>query len=601
MCTATPDGYFKEVNPQFKQVLGYTKSELYSQPFVELMHPEDVESTMEEIGRLATGDRDMTVKFENRFRHKNGSYCWMAWTATYDEESGLLFAMAQDITDRKELQQQFKEAKEKAEEANRAKSQFIANMSHEIRTPMNSILGFADMMKDLVDSDLEKEYVENIHKSGKNLLKLINDVLDLSKIEAGKQQLKVEAVNVERVIDELQSIFALEAADKGLEVRTRIDDDLPATVLMDEMKLRQILLNLIGNAVKFTREGYVEIGIRAKNFVEKESRVHLDFYVSDTGRGIPENKQKEIFQEFEQEDYSISDEYGGTGLGLAISSRLAHLMGGSITVDSEEGEGSTFTLHLPDVTISTMFEEAQEKPDGAGKVTLKKGKILIVDDIRLNRELIVEFLKPYPIQVLEAESGKEAVQIASEEDLDLVFMDIKMAQMDGVQSMYEIKKQKGSLPVVALTASAFNAHDVQVEEGEFDGYLRKPVNRSQIIAELSKYIGGYTTTEERTSAVEGSDGANVSQSVSKGDKKQLAEKLEGDISGKIKQMDLDSVVMDEYKELLENMRAFEKETPEERLVRFNEKLESAIDQFDVEKLRDLIVTSYPRLLDNLKN
>jgi two-component system sensor histidine kinase EvgS len=248
-----------------------------------------------------------------------------------------------------------------------------------------------------------------------------------------------------------------------------------------------------------------------------------------------------------------------------------------------------------------MVEEAQEKPDGSSKVTLKKGKILIVDDIQLNRELIVEFLKQYPIEVLEAENGREAVRIATEEDLDLVFMDIKMANMNGIDAMRKIKNKMDSLPVVALTASAFEAHEVQVKEGAFDGYLRKPVNRSQIIAELSKYIGGYKTTDEQPPSAEGSDEAQVSHSVSREKSEQLAKKLEGEISDKIKQMDLDSVVMDEYKELLEDMRAFEKEIPEERLVQFNEKLESAIDQFDVEKLQDLIVTSYPRLIDYLKS
>jgi CheY-like chemotaxis protein/anti-sigma regulatory factor (Ser/Thr protein kinase) len=255
------------------------------------------------------------------------------------------------------------------------------------------------------------------------------------------------------------------------------------------MKLRQILLNLVGNAVKFTQQGFVEIGVRSEELNEIESRVNLQIYVKDTGKGISEDKQEAIFREFEQEDYSISDEFGGTGLGLAISNRLAKLMNGSIEVQSEKDGGSTFTLSIPDVSIATMLEEAQEDSDEDYDVALKKGTILIVDDIMLNRSLVIEFLKEYPIEVLEAQNGVEAVDIASKEDLDLIFMDIKMAQMDGIEAMSQIKQQKKSLPIVALTASAFDYHDEVKGKDWFDGYLRKPVNRSQILQELAKYVG----------------------------------------------------------------------------------------------------------------
>ncbi|MEL7833318.1 PAS domain S-box protein [Fodinibius sp. Rm-B-1B1-1] len=602
MCTATPDGYFNEINDQFSKVLGYSKEELISRPFVELIHPNDVEPTMEEIGKLEAGERDVTVNFENRFRRKDGSYCWLAWTSTFDEESGLLYAIAQNVTDRKELERNLIEAREKAEEANRAKSQFVANMSHEIRTPMNSILGFADMMKELVDSDLEKEYIENIRKSGKNLLKLINDVLDLSKIEAGKKQVNIRPVDVARVVDEMKSMFALQAGDKGVEIRTNIADDLPASLLIDEMKLRQILLNLVGNAVKFTEKGYVEIGVRVKKFDEIESMVTLEIYVKDTGMGITKGKQETIFHEFEQEDETIADKFGGTGLGLSISNRLARLMDGTVKVESERGKGSTFILTIPELSISSVVEESREIPDASYEMTLKEGRIMVVDDIELNRQLIVEFLRDYPIEVLEAVNGIEAVDIASEKELDLIFMDIKMVQMDGVEAMRRIKEQGKEVPIVALTASAFDVHSSRDGKRWFDGYLRKPVNRSQILQQLVRYIGLSEESDGEASA--GVDGKQPEEaagpSVSKQEKKELVEQLENEVSSFVEELDTDSIVMDQYKELLSRAKTIEENIPEQRLAEFNKKLKSAIQLFDIEQIRSLATKDYPELLDELK-
>ncbi len=602
MCTATPDGYFEEINSHFEEVLGYSKEKLLSDPFAEFIHPEDVEPTMDEIGKLASGEREVTVSFENRFRRKDGSYCWLAWTATFDEESGRLYAIAQDINDRKELEQEFIDAKEKAEEANKAKSHFVANMSHEIRTPMNSILGFADMMQELADSDLEKEYIENIRKSGKNLLKLINDILDLSKIESGKKEVNRHPVNIERVVDEVKSIFSLQAGDKGLELRSTIDNDLPAALLLDEMKLRQILVNLMGNAIKFTEKGFIEIGIKSEAISETQSHVNLELYVRDTGIGISEAKQETIFREFEQEDYSTSDKYGGTGLGLSISNRLAQLMDGSIDVDSIQGKGSTFTVYFPEVPISTMLEDTKEKVGDRYNIALNKGKILVVDDIQLNRQLIVEFLKGYPIKVIEAKNGMDAVRIAREEDLDLIFMDIKMPSMSGVEAMRLIKENKKNLPVIALTASIFDVHSEQEKNIWFDGYLRKPVDRIQILEELERYIG-LEKGKEHQSVITGPERSKkiTSPKFSEEEKKKLAKKLDDQISGIIAELDTESIMMDQYKDLLKDLKGIENEIPASQLVAFNNKLESAINLFDIDRIRDLITNQYSKLVASLNH
>lgn len=605
MCTATPDGYFIEVNDYFEEVLGFSKEELLETPFVELIHPDDVEPTMEEFGKLATG-QEVTVNFENRFRRKDGSYHWLVWMSTFDEESGLLYAIAHDIHQQKQMEQELIEAREKADEANRAKSHFVANMNHEIRTPMNSILGFTDMMDELVDSDLEKEYIGNIRKSGNTLLKLINDILDLSKIESGKLGVDLHSVSVERVVDEVKSIFELQAGNKGLELRTDMDEYLPKALLLDEIKLRQILVNLAGNAVKFTKEGFIEIGVRSKEIQQTESRVNLEVYVKDTGIGISEVKMETIFREFEQEDYTTSDKYGGTGLGLSISNRLAHLMNGSVTVESKQKKGSTFTLSLPDLPISTMLdEESQEVMKGAYNVTFNKGKILVVDDIQLNRQLVTEFLKDYPLQVLEAKNGMDAVRIAAEEELDLIFMDINMGHMNGVEAMKRIKREKKDLPIVALTASAFDVYSEGVHDAWFDGYMRKPVSRKQILAELERYIGfqkeqkGRTFIQEKESEGTQSE-KNSSAAMSDKDQKKLAEKLDRNVSGIISSLDTESIMIGEYRELLKELREIEQEMTEDRLIAFNEQLASAINLFDVDGIRNLVTHEYPELMSGLK-
>lgn len=602
MCTATPEAYFKDINVEFEKVLGYTQKELLKMPFTELTHPDDLERTMDKVGKLVSGEQDTVVDFENRVSRKDGTYCWLAWTATFDEKSGLLYIIGKEINDRKKLEQELIDAKEKAEEANKAKSHFVANMSHEIRTPMNSILGFADMMKELADSDLEKEYIENIRKSGKSLLKLINDILDLSKIESGKKDVNINPVNVDRVLEEVKSIFALQAGDKGLELRSTISKDLPAALLLDEMKLRQILINLMGNAIKFTEEGFIEIGITSEEISKTESHVNLEIHIKDTGIGISKERQDRIFREFEQEDYSTSDKYGGTGLGLSISNRLAQLMNGSVKVESIQGSGSTFTLYLPDVPISTMLEESQNKAEKRFDVALNKGRILVVDDIKLNRQLIVEFLKGYPIQVLEAVNGIEAVNISSEEDLDLVFMDIKMPQMDGVEAMRHIKTKNKTLPIVALTASLFDVHQEKTSDLWFDGYLRKPVNRMLILEELERYIGLEKGQEER-SAIKNRMNAEKTtpDRLSKNDRNELAQKLESEVSDVISELDTESIMMDQYKEILEDLKSIENEFPASELTAFNNQLETAINLFDIDKIRELMLNKYSRFVSSLKS
>lgn len=606
MSIASPEGYFNRINDHASTILGYSLDELYQTPFFDLVHPDDLESTQQEIGRLAAGEREMSVNFENRFRHKDSSYRWLAWTATFDQQTGLLYAVALDITERKQFEQELNEAREKADEANRAKSQFIANMSHEIRTPMNSILGFTDMLRDLVSGELEQEYVHNVRKSGQNLLKLINDILDLSKIEAGRQKLWLHPVSVVRLVDELCSVFELKAGQKGLNLYVQYGDDLPASLLLDEVKLRQILLNLLGNAIKFTNEGHVEIELRTESLQDTASHVDLLIRIKDTGPGVSKDMQQAIFQEFQQQDESISGIYGGTGLGLSISQRLAELMGGIIDVESKPGEGSTFTLRIPRVDISSMMEEGDDHELTEGDWQLNEGRILIVDDVQVNRQLIREFLKEYPITVQEADNGMEAVDIALEQVPDLIIMDIKMPRLGGEETMVRIKEQHPDLPIIALTGSRFEFYTSETDEGyRFDDHLTKPVSRADLLAKISSYIGGRQMaaagqTYGEADGEKASSDEDAAGGVQKEDIEKLVLKLEEHISPAVEETSTESVLMDDYKKLLRELRTIEQEIPERSLKQFNDKLERAIMAFDVETIHELFGTRYQQLVEKLR-
>ena len=382
-------------------------------------------------------------------------------------------------------------AKEAADAANKAKSAFLANMSHEIRTPMNAVLGFTEILAGVITDAQQKQYLRSIQTSGKSLLTLINDILDLSKVEAGKLELEYTAVDPQGVFREMEQVFSQKMAEKDLDFSVEFGSELPQALILDEVRVRQVLINLIGNAVKFTNQGHVKLSVRNLHPEENRSKLDLLIEVEDTGKGIPQDQQERVFGAFEQQREQSISEYGGTGLGLAISKRLVGLMGGEIQVISEEGRGSTFQVTLRGVPVAAVSElEAQAAPAiDVNAVTFEPATILVTDDIEVNRNLVRGYLEQYGLNLLEAENGKEAVEVTKRYHPDVVLMDMKMPVMNGYEATQMIKgdPEIRDIPVVALTASAME-QAVEEIKALCDGYLRKPVSKADLVGELARLL-----------------------------------------------------------------------------------------------------------------
>jgi len=406
---------------------------------------------------------------------------------TYQGESVLL-TIAVDVTERLEMETALESAKLSAELANKAKSEFLANMSHEIRTPMNAIIGFTELLNEQVTDRKLKTFVSTIKSAGNSLLMLINDILDLSKIEAGKLSIIKEPTYLNNLFDEVGNVFLMKIKSKNIDFIIDTEDDLEKSFLIDKSRVRQILFNLIGNAVKFTDAG--SIRLKAKTLQQANDKVDLIISVTDTGMGMSKADQQSIFESFTQREGQDIRKYGGSGLGLTISRRLTELMNGELSVESTLGEGSCFSLTLKDVALIKAQDVIYE-PVGINSFTgvdFLGATILIVDDVEDNRQLLIEIFSSLSIQLLVAENGQEAIDKTKDNDIDLILMDIRMPVIDGYEAAEVIKESKSHIPIIALTASVMRDDYERKRRESFDGYLRKPVLQKELIDELTKHL-----------------------------------------------------------------------------------------------------------------
>lgn len=402
--------------------------------------------------------------------------------------------IAVDMTERIEIEGQLKEAKEIAEKANRAKSMFLANMSHEIRTPMNAIIGFTDLLSERTEDNKSLSFIKTIKSAGRTLLNLINDILDVSKIEAGKLQITESQANPKEILEDLKAVFATEVNNKDIYFKVVYGKNIPEKIVTDSTRLRQILLNIIGNAVKFTHQGGITINIDWQQSEDQSADAHHELLISvaDTGIGISDDQVERIFSSFYQPEHQNYSRYGGTGLGLTISKKLTELIGGQLTVDSEEGVGSTFTLHLQNPSIVKNQESdhsIQFEPVDNFNINFDQATILIVDDIQENLTLIQEYLASVNLNSCLANNGLEGYEIATTENISLILMDIRMPVMNGYESARKIKSEKPDIPIVALTASVMKDDYDKMKRENFDGYLRKPILKANLVKELQKHLG----------------------------------------------------------------------------------------------------------------
>ncbi|WP_108960729.1 PAS domain-containing hybrid sensor histidine kinase/response regulator [Leptospira ellinghausenii] len=468
-----------------------------------LIHPDDVGWVSEFLENILSSQRE-TFEFTFQMKKRKGNYvhvlsrCYIQRDASGNKIR--MLGSNTDLTETKKIEYTLRHAKELAEAANLAKGNFLANMSHEIRTPLNGIIGFTELLLNSPLQEEQKEYLKNIFLSGKSLLELVNQILDFSKIDSGKIEFESISTNLKDLAQSTVDLFQISAATKGIALQLNIDENLPTYILLDPLRIRQILSNLIGNAIKFTHEGSVNISILQKEKIG--DIVTIEFEVADTGIGIDINSQSKLFDTFSQADTSITRKYGGTGLGLSITNELLLKMNSKLNIKSELNVGSkfSFTLKLESKSVGetakTIFQEKPFTNDEITKVQKPEfqNDVLIVEDNELNRKLLSKLLQnKYPnISLRYAVDGVDALEKFQFQKPDLIIMDLQMPIMDGYTATIEIRKlekdQIKKTSIVALTAGAYYSVKDSAMESGMDDFLTKPISAAYLYETVEKWL-----------------------------------------------------------------------------------------------------------------
>jgi PAS domain S-box-containing protein len=514
-------GTIQWVNPEFTRLTGYSLEEAIGKNPRILKSGEQDQIVYKDLWETILSGKVWAGELKN-LRKDGQLYVEEMTIAPVRAVTGEItnfVAIKQDVTERKRIEAELVKARDLAEVANRAKSDFLANMSHEIRTPMNGIIGMTELALDTHLTEEQHDYLGTVKQSAEALLNVINDVLDFSKIEAGKMDLEVTAFSLQELLGETMKCLALRAREKKLDLRCDLANGIPPLMSGDPLRLRQILLNLVCNAIKFTERG--EIAVSAEVHSTSDQKLVVHFQVRDTGVGIPADKLTYIFQPFSQADSSTTRKYGGTGLGLTISARIVEMMHGRMWVESEPGQGSTFHFTAefaasgaPAPGSETDSEKLNEMPtvavDGASPAGTQatssapesspqpeilagqRGlRILLAEDNAINRRLAVHLLEKAGHMVEVAENGSQALAMVKLHRFDVVLMDVQMPEMDGLEATAAIRNCElhthAHIPIIAMTAHAMKGDRERCLQAGMDGYISKPINRNELLALVAEH------------------------------------------------------------------------------------------------------------------
>ncbi len=498
------DGNFLKISAGLNKILSWEEKDFMYKNFKKFVHKDDRKISDIAIAYLLKNGRSV---FRNRYICNDGNYKWIEWNSFVVKEDNLIYSIGRDITKRMEDEEELKKAKLSAEEASNAKSRFLANMSHEIRTPINGIMGMTDLVLMTKLTEEQNEYLNMVKTSSQHLLDIINDILDISKIESGKFKLDLLPFNIEERVNKIIENFSILAHEKFIKVMCFVDPNLTSNdIVGDPLKLSQILMNLLSNAIKFTEKG--TIMLCAKKITSPKDRIKIEFSVSDTGIGIPEDKMDKLFKTFSQVDDSYTKKYGGTGLGLAISKHLVNMMNGDIWVKSTEHKGSCFYFTAEFLsTTDSSNHSLKTQPESLVDIKLKKSlkkissndknnqskNILIVDDNEINQRFISTILSKKGYNYFTACDGNEALSILREiKKIDLILMDVQMPNLNGINTTKVIRHMEDTtelhIPIIAMTAYAMVGDKEMFLNAGMDEYIAKPINYNTLYKLIERFL-----------------------------------------------------------------------------------------------------------------